>query len=80
MDCGSMDCFIDTTIVAKYSLLVQLTMPMALQLFNRMSNMIITHAVKLTLSFPSDNITSDVFYVTLLDSFCSLTLEHSWLF
>jgi len=48
-------------------------------LFDRTSNNIISEVVLLPVKFPSSECMTLDFYVTPLDSCCSLVLGHSWL-
>jgi len=50
-----------------------------LRLFDGTSNNIISEVVLLPVNFPSGECMTLDFYVTLLDSCCSLVLDHSWL-
>jgi len=50
-----------------------------LRLFDGTSNNIISEVVSLPVKFPSGECMTLDFYVTLLDSCCSLVLGHSWL-
>jgi len=50
-----------------------------LQLFDRTSNNVISKVVSMPIIFPSSEYMNLNFYITLLDSFCSLVLDHSWL-
>ncbi|KIK72968.1 hypothetical protein PAXRUDRAFT_73980, partial [Paxillus rubicundulus Ve08.2h10] len=79
LDSGPSDCFIDTTFVTKNKVKNYSVPPILLHLFNGTSNSYITEAIDLSVCFPTGNITSATFYVTLLDSACSLVLGHNWL-
>jgi len=50
-----------------------------LHLFDETSNNIISEIVSLLVKFPSSECMTLDFYITLLDSCCSLVLGHSWL-
>jgi len=50
-----------------------------LRLFDGISNNIISEVVSLPVKFPSDECITLDFYITPLDSCCSLVLGHSWL-
>jgi len=50
-----------------------------LRLFDRTSNNIISEVVSLPVKFPSGKCMTLDFYITPLDSCCSLVLGHSWL-
>ncbi|KIJ08731.1 hypothetical protein PAXINDRAFT_59846, partial [Paxillus involutus ATCC 200175] len=79
VDCGSTDCFIDTSFVNKHQLSTYSVPPIQLKLFDGTSNCMITHAVDLSVRFPSGFVTSNTLYVTLLDSSCFIVLGHNWL-
>ncbi|KIK72305.1 hypothetical protein PAXRUDRAFT_78081, partial [Paxillus rubicundulus Ve08.2h10] len=79
LDSGSSDCFIDTTFIAKIKIKTYPVPPILLCLFDGTSNSYITEAVDLSVRFPTGDITSATFYVTPLDSACSLVLGHHWL-
>ncbi|KIK96318.1 hypothetical protein PAXRUDRAFT_68838, partial [Paxillus rubicundulus Ve08.2h10] len=79
LDSGSSDCFIDTTFITKIKIKTYSIPPILLHLFNGTSNSYITRAIDLSVHFATSNITSATFYVTLLDSACSLVLGHNWL-
>ncbi|KIK80492.1 hypothetical protein PAXRUDRAFT_158530, partial [Paxillus rubicundulus Ve08.2h10] len=72
LDSGSSDCFIDTNFVTKNKNKTYSILPILLFLFNGTSNSYITKAVDLSVCFPTGDITSTTFYVTPLDSTCSL--------
>ncbi|KIK73173.1 hypothetical protein PAXRUDRAFT_179075, partial [Paxillus rubicundulus Ve08.2h10] len=79
LDSGSSDCFIDTTFITKIKIKTYSIPPILLRLFDGTSNSYITEAVDLSVHFPTGDITSATFYVTPLDSACSLVLGHNWL-
>ena len=55
------------------------TPPVELHLFDGTSNNIISEVISLPVKFLSGECMTLDFYVTLLDSCCSLVLGHSWL-
>jgi len=74
VDSGSTHCFLDSAFACGHS-----TPPMELHLFNGTSSNIISEVISLPVKFPSSECMTLDFYVTLLDSCCSLVLGHSWL-
>ena len=76
VDSRSTHCFLDSAFARGHSLPTTPTPPVKLRLFDGTSNNIISEVVSLPVKFPC--MTLD-FYVTLLDSCCSLVLGHSWL-
>ncbi|KIK35460.1 hypothetical protein CY34DRAFT_96035, partial [Suillus luteus UH-Slu-Lm8-n1] len=79
VDCGSSHCFIDSGFVSKNKIPTYLIPPIPLCLFDGTCNSMITEAVDLPIRFSSGVVTSDTFYVTLLDSSCFIVLGYSWL-
>jgi len=79
VDSGSMHCFLDSAFAHGHSLPTTSTLPVELRLFDGTSNNIISEVVLLPVKFPSSECMTLDFYVTLLDSCCSLVLGHSWL-
>src|SRR6267154_6124740 len=79
LDSGSSHCFIDSDFVRTYAVPTLSTPPIELRLFDGTSNSVITELVNLPICFPTgESITFD-FYVTRLDSSCSVVLGHNWL-
>ncbi|KIN96416.1 hypothetical protein M404DRAFT_33302 [Pisolithus tinctorius Marx 270] len=77
---GSSHCFVDPSIVKKYSIPVSsVSLPIPLHLFDGSTNAVISQEVNLSLHFPSSDVSSTSFYVTPLDSACLLVLGHNWL-
>ena len=79
VDSGSTYCFLDSAFAYRHSLPTTPTPPMELRLFDGTLNNIISKIVLLPVKFPSSECMTLDFYVTLLDSCCSLVLGHSWL-
>ena len=79
VDSGSTHCFLDSAFACEYSLPTTPTPPVELCLFDGTSNNIISEVVLLPVKFSSGKSMTLDFYVTLLDSCCSLVLGHSWL-
>ena len=79
VDSRSTHCFLDSAFACEYSLPTTPTLPVELRLFDGTSNNIISKEVSLPVKFPSSKCITLDFYVTPLDSCCSLVLGHSWL-
>ena len=79
VDSGSTHCFLDSTFAHGHSLPTTPTPPVELRLFDGTSNNIISEVVSLPVKFPSGECMTLDFYVTSLDSCCSLVLGHFWL-
>jgi len=80
VDSGSTHCFVDTKYALGHSLLTYSVSPIVLRLFDGTSNFVITQAVDLSVKFPaSGDVTPMTFYLTPLDSECSIVLGHNWL-
>ncbi|KIN98938.1 hypothetical protein M404DRAFT_30906 [Pisolithus tinctorius Marx 270] len=80
IDSGSSHCFVDPSIIKKYAISVSsISPPIPLRLFDGSTNAVISQEVDLSLRFPSGDVNSVSFYVTPLDSSCSLVLGHNWL-
>jgi len=79
VDSGSTHCFLDSTFARGHSLPTTPTPPVELRLFDGTLNNIISEVVSLSVKFPSGECMTLDFYVTPLDSCCSLVLGHSWL-
>jgi len=72
VDSGSMHCFLDSAFACGHSLPTIPTLPVELHLFDGTSNNIISELVSLPVKFPSSECMTLDFYITLLDSCCSL--------
>ena len=79
VDSRSMHCFLDSAFAHGHSLPTTSTPPVELRLFDGTSNNIISEVISLFVKFPSSECITLDFYVTLLNSCCSLVLGHSWL-
>ena len=79
VDSSSSHCFIDSKYVNKHSLETYAIPPLELRLLDGSSNTFVTKATKLNIQFSTGKVTSETFFVTLLDSSCVLVLGHSWL-
>ena len=77
VDSGSTHCFVDLTFALKNNFTSYFVSPIQLQLFDGTSNFVITQAINLSVQFPtSGDVTPMTFYLTLLDSECSIVLGH----
>ena len=79
VDSSSTHCFIKTHFATKDKLHTNLIPPITLQLFNSTSNSIITQTITLQITFSSGEKHEVLFYVTPLDSSCSVVLGQNWL-
>src|SRR6266481_558211 len=79
VDSRSSDSFIDLHIVEKHHLAVYNIPLVKLCLIDGTCNSIITQALKMNIRFPSGEIHYIMFYVTPLDSSCTIVLGHHWL-
>jgi len=79
VDSGFTPCFLDSAFAHGHSLPTTPTSPVELCLFDRTLNNIIFKVVSLPIKFPSAEYMTLDFYITLLDSCCSLVLGYSWL-
>ena len=79
VDSRSTYCFLNFAFAHGHSLPTTPTLPVELHLFDGTSNNIISEVVSLPVKFLSSECMTLDFYVILLDSCCSLVLDHSWL-
>jgi len=80
VDSGSTHCFVDLQFALKNNFTSYSVSPIQLRLFNGTSNFVITQAIDLSVQFPtSGDVTPMTFYLTPLDSECSIVLGHNWL-
>ena len=79
VDLGSSDSFIDLGFVEKHHLAAYTIPTTRLHLIDSTCNSIITQAIKLHICFSSGEKQTMNFYVTPLDSSCTLVLGHHWL-
>ena len=76
---GSTHCFVDSKFVNAYYLKTSATPLVALYLFDSSSNSTISEIANLPIIFSTSDYMNLDFYVTPLDSFCSLVLGYNWL-
>ena len=79
VDSGSSDLFINLGFVEKHHLVAYTIPAIRLRLIDSTCNSIITQAIKLHIHFSSSKKQTVNFYVTPLDSSCTLILGHCWL-
>ena len=79
VDSGSKHCFIESVFIRKHKIPTRQISPIPLRLFDGSVNAIISESVELLVRFPSHDTFSVDFYVTSLDSSCSVVLGHNWL-
>lgn len=79
IDSGSSHCFIDSSFVSRHDIKTNSVTPIRLKLFDGTSNNYITESALIPVTFPSGETFSLTFYVTPLDSSCSLVLGYNWL-
>jgi len=74
-----MHCFVDVQFAHKNNITTYSIPPITLRLFDGTSNFVISQAVNISVQFPaSGDVTPMTFYLTLLDSECSIVLGHNW--
>ena len=79
VDSGSTHCFVNSKFVDTHHLKTSVTPLVALHLFNGSSNSTIFKIANLPIIFSTGDCINLDFYVTLLDSSCSLVLGYNWL-
>ena len=79
VDSGSTHCFVDSKFVDTHHLKTSTTPLVALCLFDGSSNSTISEIANLPIIFSTSDCMNLDFYVTLLDSSCSLVLGYNWL-
>ena len=75
----STHCFVDSKFVDTHYLKTSATLLVALYLFDGSSNSTISEIANLPIIFSTGDCMNLDFYITLLDSFCSLVLGYNWL-
>ena len=77
---SSSHCFIDPSLIKSASLCIYAILSVSLQLFDSLQGKTITKVIhEIPLHFSSGNTMPLTFYITLLDSTCSVVLGYSWL-
>jgi hypothetical protein len=79
IDSGSSHCFAETKFVQENSIPTIAVDPLPLSLIDGSINTVISEAINLPIRFPTSEILPLTFYVTSLDSTCSVVLGHNWL-
>src|SRR6267154_6256167 len=79
VDSGSTHCFVDPRFIATNNLITYSVTPIRLKLFDGTSNQTITQAIDIPVQISPGNVTPFTFYVTPLDSSCSIVLGYNWL-
>ena len=79
VDSRSTHCFVDSKFVNTHYLKTSATPPVALCLFDGLSNSTISEIANLPIIFSTGDCMNLDFYITPLDSFCSLVLGYNWL-
>ena len=79
VDSGFTHCFVDSKFVDTHHLKTSTTPLVALHLFDSSLNSTISEIANLPIIFSTSDCMNLDFYVTLLDSFCSLVLGYNWL-
>ena len=79
VDSGSSHCFVDPQFISTHHLITYSVPPIRLRLFDGTSNHTITQAIEIPLQIFPGHVTPFTFYVTPLDSSCSVVLGYNWL-
>ena len=79
VDSRSTHCFVDLQFTHQNKFTTCIISPVTLQLFDGLSNFIITQAIDLSILFPATgDVTPMNFYLAPLDSECKIVLGHNW--
>ena len=76
---SSTHCFVDSKLINTHHLKTFTTSSVALYLFDSLSNTTISKIANLPIIFSTSDCMNLDFYITLLDSSCSLVLGYNWL-
>src|SRR5882762_2720090 len=79
VDSGSTHCFVDPRFIAMNNLITYSVTPIRLKLFDGTSNQTITQAIDIPVQISPGHVTPFTFYVTPLNSSCSIVLGYNWL-
>jgi len=79
VDSGSSHCFVDPRLIDTHRLTTYDVPPIRLRLMDGTCNNTITKAINIPLQILPGHVTLTTFYVTLLDSSCSVVLGYNWL-
>ena len=79
MDSRSTHCFVNSHFTLKNNLLTYSVPPIKLHLFNSSSNNVITQAIEVPLWISPKHVTLFMYFVTPLNSSCSMVLGYNWL-
>ena len=79
VDSGSTHCFVNPWLIANNKLITYAVPLIPLKLINGTINNIITEAIELPIPITASHVNLFTFYVTPLDSSCSIVLGYNWL-
>ena len=79
VDSGSTHCFVNPQFISMHKLITYSVPPIQLHLFDGSSNHTITQAIDIPLQIFPGHVTLFTFYVTPLNSSCSVVLGYNWL-
>src|SRR6202453_1998672 len=79
VDSGSTHCIVDPRFISTNNLITYSIPPIQLQLFDGSSGHTITQAIDIPLQVFPGHVTPFTFYVTPLNSSCSVVLGYNWL-
>ena len=79
VDSGSTHCLVDPRFIANNKLIAYAIPPIPLKLIDGTINTIITEAIELPIHITAGHVTPFTFYVTPLNSSCSIVFGYNWL-